>query len=157
MIEIKGNYWDAAKNDNPYRYDAIVCTTNLTIKKDGSLVMGAGIARDFKERFKGINMNWGDRLMRGKHKEGFMVSTLKAYLGGERILSLVAFPTKDSWKDNSIPELIRNSALTLKQTADIMGWHYVLLPRPGCGMGGLEWENVKPLLNMLDERFKVIS
>ena len=35
-----------------------------------------------------------------------------------------------------------------------MGWSKVLIPRPGCGYGELNWQDIKPLLeSILDDRF----
>lgn len=38
-------------------------------------------------------------------------------------------------------------------------WRYILLPRPGCGNGSLNWErDVRPVLApVLDDRFSVIT
>ena len=43
--------------------------------------------------------------------------------------------------------------------SDENGYNKVLLPRPGCGHGGLNWErDVKPLLQeRLDDRFIVVN
>lgn len=156
MIEIIGNYWDMAKGDNP-RFDALVCTTNKIVKKNGRLVMGAGIARDFRETFKDIDLRWGQRLKFGYHDNGFMVISMQTSFGGSRLLHLVAFPTKENWKNDSIIDLIKLSALTLKNTANIMGWRNVLMTRPGCGHGGLDWNFVREEIRFLDDRFRIIN
>ncbi len=156
MIEITGDYWEEAKKDNP-RYDAFVCTTNMVVKKNGCLVMGAGIAKDFRDRFRNIDLDWGRRINDGLHINGFMVTTAHTSLGGKRIVDLVAFPTKQHWKNDASPELIKQSALTLARTADILGWKSILMTRPGCGLGNLDWTDVKRLLDpILDNRFRVI-
>ena len=156
MIEITGYYWDEAKKDVP-RYDAFVCTTNKMVKRNGRLVMGAGIARDFRDRFRDIDLNWGSRLARGIHDNGFMVTQINISLGGARNVALVAFPTKEHWKNDSMIDLIKFSALTLQNIANIMGWSHVLMTRPGCAMGGLDWSWVRTEISFLDNRFKVIN
>lgn len=155
MVEITGHYWDEVTKDHP-RYNAIVCTTNMVVKNNGGLVMGAGIAKDFRDRFKDLDLEWGRRIKYGIHDGGFMVTTINSSIGGTRLISLVAFPTKKDWKLDSDLDLIRCSALTLENTATIMGWEHILMTRPGCGCGGLEWDVVKKSISHLDNRFKVI-
>lgn len=48
MREATGNLWDA-------NVDAYVITTNGTLKKDGTLVMGKGCAREARDMFPGID------------------------------------------------------------------------------------------------------
>lgn len=61
------------------------------------------------------------------------------------------------WMAHSNPELIYCSALELVALADEHGWADVLLPPPGCGMGGLNWKEVKAqLAPVLDDRFTVV-
>lgn len=156
MIEIIGNYWDEAKKDSP-RYDALVCTTNKMVKNNGRLVMGAGIAKEFKEHFQDLDLIWGGRLRCRAHDNGFMVTSVYTSLGGLRLLHLVAFPTKDDWKHPARIELIKCSALTLENLVNIMGWNNILMTRPGCGMGGLTWNIVKPEISFLNDKFKIIT
>lgn len=70
---------------------------------------------------------------------------------------LVSFPVEESpW---AVPDLhlIRRSALELRAFADVEGWAQIIVPRPGCGGGGLAWEDVRLLLaDVFDDRFTVI-
>ena len=72
---------------------------------------------------------------------------------------LIAFPTKNHFKDKSSLSLIKASMLELCLLADIMNFSSVLLPKPGCSNGGLSWEkDVLPLIgHMLDKRFTIID
>jgi hypothetical protein len=42
--------------------------------------------------------------------------------------------------------------------ADKFRWQHIVMPRPGCGNGGLDWADVEPVLSkLLDDRFTVIT
>lgn len=145
MIEIIGDFWDVFDD-----YDAIVCTTNLVQKSNGELVMGAGIAKEFARRFSWLPAEWGQT-------PGFQCSFFDSRVNGNLIFA-IAYPTKHHWKDPSDIHLILDSARNLKKLTDWFRWEKVLMPRPGCGCGGLEWEDIKDLLMpILDDRFYVIS
>lgn len=149
MIETVGDYWVAWKKE---WIPAIVCTTNMVVKPDGNLVMGAGIAKAFKEKFPEIDRIWGNRVKRGC--KNLMITDYWDY-DDKQIL--VALPTKYHWKDPSPMELVVKSCQELKIAADFHDWWRVLMTRPGCGNGGLKWEDVKKEISFLDERFKVIN
>jgi O-acetyl-ADP-ribose deacetylase (regulator of RNase III) len=72
---------------------------------------------------------------------------------------ILTFPTKHHWEVQSDPDLIVRSARQLMTHVDTHGWKSVVLPRPGCGAGGLSWENeVRPLIEqILDQRIYVID
>jgi hypothetical protein len=63
------------------------------------------------------------------------------------------------WMAKSNLPLIEKSTHQLAEITDQQDWKSVVLPRPGCGAGGLSWEDeVRPLLaGILDARFYVIS
>jgi len=71
---------------------------------------------------------------------------------------IVSFPVEESaweWPDL---RLISRSARELRELADREGWDRVLVPRPGCGGGGMDWREVRPLLEEhFDGRFLIIS
>lgn len=64
MIEIQGDFWDENIRLD-HTYDAICCTTNQVVKSNGRLVMGAGIARQFRDVYNGLDLEWGNRLSNG--------------------------------------------------------------------------------------------
>jgi hypothetical protein len=109
-------------------------------------VIGRGCARQALEYFPDLAEDLG-RLLQ---KQAARVHDLG--------YGLVAFPVEETaW---SLPDLrlIRQSAQQLRDLADENGWSRVIVPRPGCGGGGLDWHAVKPvLLEHFDERFYVIN
>lgn len=150
MIEIHKDFWQEV---NSNVYDAICCTTNQVVKNNGELVMGAGIAKLFKERYSSLPREWGQRLLTQNHDEGMMITKMDTFY-------LVAFPTKYDWRDPSDIFLIKRSAICLANHAKLMDWKKVLLPRPGCSNGGLDWKRqVKPVLEeiLIEDTFITIT
>jgi hypothetical protein len=150
MNEIVGNFWEEIGC-----YDAICCTTNMVVKGNGELVMGKGIALGFKRTYTYLPKEWGERTLlikNGKMDSNIIVSGFKKPY-------LVSFPTKYDWKDQSSLKLIGRSAHILYMVSQALGWNKILLTRPGCGNGGLDWEKeVKPVLEeIFDERFFIVS
>jgi hypothetical protein len=140
MLEASGNIWD-------YEADAIVITTNGTTKKDGSAVMGRGVAEQAKESFPGIDRTLGELL----EQYGLQVHLVW------QNPNIVAFPVKRDWWEKASLGLIARSALELVELADVMNWTTVIMPRPGCGNGRLRWQDVsKVLSDILDDRFVVV-
>jgi len=62
------------------------------------------------------------------------------------------------WMSRADSVLITTSARKLVQLADKKGWTNVVLPKVGCGNGGLDWEFVGPkLTSILDDRFSIVD
>lgn len=142
MTELIGNLWLADA-------DVRVITTNGTIKKNGQCVMGRGCAAEAKAKYPELP------LLLGKHlKENGNVPQ-KFSLADD---VLVSFPVKHHWFQMADIKLIRDSAIFLRAMAGTYGWHSVVMPRPGCGNGGLLWSDVRPVIEpILDDRFAVIT
>ena len=149
MIEIQADMWAMIPEYNP---NAVCVTTCQVTNSRGHLVMGAGIAKQAKERHPDLPRFWGQSIHEGQEDDIIVTFKLAPY-------ALVAFHTKAHWKDPSIPSLIRKSATSLLTVADRKKWECVFLPRPGCSNGGLRWESVKPILEDvgLDDRFLIFS
>ena len=147
MQEIKGNIFELFESGE---YDAICITTNGIIKKDGSAVMGAGVALEAKKRFKGIEFRLAKRL----NETGNNVYILGKSDNG----SVVSFPTKHHWRDNSDIELIKKSSQQLMEVVNNKGFNKVLITPMGCGNGGLQWSYVsEQVKDILDDRIIVVD
>lgn len=143
MLEVKGNIWDFYDKG-----ETICITTNKIVKKSNcALVMGKGLALEAKNRFPGIEIDWGRAVLFSGGKT--------CYFPLQR---LIMFPTKDHWKNPSTIELIRQSFWELTQLMDSYKLGKVYLPKVGCGNGGLSWEeDVLPRIKQLDDRFIFVS
>lgn len=148
MKEFKGNIWDA-------KDDVIGITTNGMVRKgrvkSGYLVMGSGIAKEATIRYPNISRMWGKRVdMFGN------IPILTHCHKHDDFKWIAAFPTKNDWRGKSDIYLIKRSAIILN---DIIPQNLtVALPRPGCSLGKLEWNDVKPVIkNILDDRFTVYN
>ena len=140
MNEITGDIW------NFLGRAIIAITTNGTVTKQGKAVFGRGCARQAQERFPDLPLRLGRLLV----EHGNHVVSLGT--------GLVTFPVEETpW---ALPDyrLIRNSARELRELAGREGWEMIVVPRPGCGGGGLDWREVRPLLaEYFDDRFSVIT
>ncbi len=140
MLELHGDIWDYLGKG------IIAITTNGYVNKDGRAMLGQGVARQAAERFPQLLRELGEAIRTG----GNHVFELAH--------GLVSFPVEDSpW---SLPDqrLIRRSACELRELADCRGWSLIVVPRPGCGGGGLDWREVAPILkDLFDDRFHVIQ
>lgn len=140
MQEISGNIWD-------YRGNAVIAiTTNGQVTRSGRAVMGRGVAAQACRVMQELPELLGRRIAEsGNHVH---------YLGD----NIVSFPVEHSPYEVPDLNLIERSARELAEMADEKGWQEIIVPRPGCGGGGLSWKEVRPLLERhFDERFRVIS
>jgi len=149
MIEITGNLWDYWQKP-----DMIVCiTTNGVVTTSTvddrvvrSLVMGRGNAAEAKQRIPALPH------ILGNHVNHY--GNVPAFISSYRICS---FPAKEDWRAKSSLPLIEKSAEELLHLTEIYPRYVWVLPRPGCGYGGLKWEKVKPVIDFLPENVWVIS
>lgn len=124
----------------------VVVTTSGLVGRDGLARLGRGTARQAGDRFPWFAQRLGDLLRAHGHH---------VHLVGERIVS---FPVEHHPLERPDPALIRRSATELVALAGREGWTWVALPRPGCGGGGLQWSEVRPLLfPILDDRFVAVT
>ncbi len=142
MQEVYGDFWEY-----PARYKFI--TTNSIINKRGELVMGRGIALQFKQRFP----NGALLAARAVEERGNTVS----YLMEHDSVKYYTFPVMHHWREVADILLIDQSAKVFPAGATTNPDSIFLLPRPGCGNGQLIWENVKPILEFLPDNVHIIE
>ena len=143
MKTIKGNIWDYWQNNC-----FIIIPTNGFVKKDGSLVMGKGLALQAKNTIHNIEYLLGKSIK----TEGNKIFILKE-------ARTITFPVKYNWWEKADLNLIEKSAQELKKLADNCSRFLpIYLPKVGCGNGKLNWKDVEPILDKyLDERFIVVD
>lgn len=149
MEEVTGNLWSYMPDAH-----ARVITTNGSVKQNGEAIMGKGSALEAALRYPLLPRHLGRRLRSHKNH----VSVFKKGFWEGLDFDLVTFPTKKIWHENSDIDLIFRSACELADEADYHGWGTVILPRPGCGAGNLNWKEVRSTIRgILDHRFYVIT
>lgn len=118
-------------------------------------VMGAGLAKQFKERYPEMFNRYQEECNSEKIKLGqnyFWInpnalrSDIRCTDYGE-FAEIICIPTKNHWKDSSDLNWI---ILALQDLRDYITINYapscsIAIPKIGCGLGGLNWETqVKP-------------
>lgn len=155
MIVTAGDLW--TWDEQPVV--ARVITTNGFVTKDGKAVLGAGVAKQAVEIY-------GDKL------KVALGARLQAFGNGVNAFApnpdkgrhhwLVTFPVKPEYGPNGEPgfkakaelEIIERSAHQLLSfTLGMLPESgVVVMPKPGCGCGGLNWPDVEPVLSrVLDQ------
>jgi hypothetical protein len=140
MLEVTGDLWAL------HAAGAVVAiTTNGLVSKAGKAVMLRGCARQARGLFPRLPRTLGVLI----RQHGNHVFDL-----GQRIVS---FPVEDDPYRVPDLQLIERSCAELVELCDDRRWRQVFVPRPGCGHGGLEWAEVRSVLERyFDDRFHVI-
>jgi O-acetyl-ADP-ribose deacetylase (regulator of RNase III) len=132
MIQIaRGNLLNA-------EVDALINTVNC----DG--YMGKGIALQFKQAFPANFKAYEAACKLGEVVPGRMFIHDNGGLVNPRWI--VNFPTKRHWRNKSRLEDIASGLSALVADVQRLGIRYIAVPPLGCGLGGLNWSDVRPLI-----------
>ncbi len=105
-------------------------------------VMGAGLAKQFKDKYPSHYEKYRRAYSSGKLKTG------KVLLDSEN--RIITFPTKQHWRNPSTEGYIRSGAKSLKDLldSDVLPKNAkVIMPKLGSGLGGLNFDRqVAPIL-----------
>lgn len=162
MIEVEKDLWRIPCN-------WICIPTNGVCKEDGTAVMGAGAALEAAQKYWEVPFRLGELLRKDGNKVHLLqtftrdtyvprVDTTKFYQMEQVVVSLYSFPTKHHFREKSDTALIEKSCKEILQKYNSILWQNeflydkkpiipkIVIPRAGCGRGGLNWENeVKPI------------
>lgn len=104
-------------------------------------VMGKGVALEFKNRYEGLF----DAYKALCDKNAVMLG--KPYLWENDLVQILNFPTKRHWRDDSRLEDIETGLKYLAANYATMGIDSLAMPALGCGNGGLNWNDIQPLID----------
>lgn len=107
-------------------------------------VMGKGIALQFKRAFPANYTVYRAACERGEVMLGAMFVHDRAVAGRHRYI--INFPTKGHWRSSSRLVDIETGLADLVRVVAELGISSVAVPALGCGNGGLEWRDVRPLI-----------
>ncbi|WP_411843809.1 macro domain-containing protein [Salinicoccus sp. HZC-1] len=111
-------------------------------------VMGKGIALQFKQAYPDMFREYQRACRNDEVVTGRMhVVSTNALVGPKYIIN---FPTKRHWKEKSKMSYITEGLKDLKQVVEDLGIQSIAVPPLGCGNGGLEWKDVR---SMIEETF----
>lgn len=156
-----GNIWDCLTEGY-----LVVIPVNIGWKRDGTNVMGRGLAKAARDRYPACARWLGQR-----HKSLFERNT--PFDDASWIIpfpgeSLIFFPTKPlnkeqpwaSWKSDSDPELISNLLAKFPQEAAARAWDKIAVPLLGAGLGNLARDAMEKIIEYHlghDERFLLVT
>lgn len=121
--------------------EAIVNTVNCVG------VMGKGVALEFKRRwpdnFKAYKRLCDDKKLSPGH---MFVFDNNDFLDEGKHRYLINFPTKQHWRSRSKIEYVKDGLVDFIDQIRELGIKSVAVPPLGCGNGGLDWTDVRPLI-----------
>lgn len=152
MRMMKGNMLDVIEQSHMF-----VISTNGVLKKDGSLVMGRGIAKQISEKYPSIPHMAGEAITSGGFKKTYQTSWKhSAFSHRYNFLqlpetSICLFQVKNAWWDSAKLFLIHQSAIEMRSAIDRFIAQnecepVVHMNFPGIGNGKLSREVVLPYL-----------
>lgn len=148
--------------------DAVCITTNAHFE-DGRAAMAGGCAGVCARKWPQTAYRLATCLKNFQINVPFVIGALDAngnyvepkikMIRENKYKTLIfSFPTIDNLVDGAKLDLIKQSAQEMKKFADRFQLRNIVLGRPGVGVGGLSWADVKPVIEpILDDRFIIVS
>lgn len=131
----------------------------LTVSVNCVGIMGKGLASRAKYQFPDVYVNYQDNCRKGRLKLGKpylykressfdyeLADEPQTMTNGNSETWFILFPTKNHWRDNSDLSSIEEGLRWIRNNHRTMGIKSLAVPALGCGLGGLNWRDVGPLL-----------
>ena len=135
-------------NYTDWKYpDVYGFTSNSVVKSNGELVMGAGAALALKKAHPNVPKLIGKAL---NHKK-----TVCDFIQIKEGLIVFWFQTKNHYNEPSNIKLISKATERLKKVAEDNPNIVFHLNAPGIGLGGLKWEDVLPIIEILPDNVRI--
>jgi hypothetical protein len=112
-----------------------VVPTNLVTRRDGTAVMGAGVALQAAGRFPELPARYG-RFLEARTPGLFRDDEFR----------IVCLPTKMHWREGANPAIVSKGLLALRTFALVRRGQEVRLPMIGAGLGRLPAKDVRDLI-----------
>ena len=117
-------------------------------------VMGGWLALAFKKKFPKHFETYKNMCQNGEIKVGELY-----VVDGDEKHKVLLFPTKIHWKNPSLMEYVVDGLKYLAENYEKMDIKSIAIPAIGCGLGGLNWEDVKEqitsVLSDLDNKIEI--
>lgn len=117
--------------------------------------MGKGIALQFKQAFPANFKRYEEVCHAGDMVPGRMMIHDNGGLVNPRYI--INFPTKRHWKGKSRIEDIESGLSALVADVQRLGIRSIAVPPLGCGLGGLEWRVVRPIIEQAFARLSDVQ
>lgn len=118
-------------------------------------VMGAGLAAQFKRAFPGMFDGYATVCGAKELRPGRLHIHVRGDAANPRWI--FNFPTKRHWRDKSRIADIGTGLNALVNAVNRRGIQSIAIPPLGCGLGGLPWEEVRPLIERAAERMEGVE
>ena len=105
--------------------------------------MGRGLALQFRTAFPENFEAYAAACAAGQVRLGAM---LVNYIAGRRPPLIFNFPTKQHWRDESHLSDIETGLVDLAAFIGAFRVPSIAVPALGCGLGGLDWDDVRPMI-----------
>jgi O-acetyl-ADP-ribose deacetylase (regulator of RNase III) len=116
-------------------------------------VAGKGLAYDFKMYCPNLHKHYVKLCKNNilKIEAPVLIENVDKSFNNDERDKIILFPTKEDWRNPSKICWIENG---LKSLLKAITTESIALPKLGCGLGGLDWKQVKPLLEKYFKNYK---